>query len=856
MVPLLLLVAAAEVPLLDVQLSSTGSVTFAMNGITWLHGDEVSVCDSGRCYAKYAAAATDKLESAPPRTSSGTDTLGSFSEMTIAWAPAGADPLFETSLRTYGGGDLYVFVQRWPRGCSNCSSAVNDANDVISAFPTLRHDHQTAATRVQLNFLNWGGNQLTDSTYGRWNLARASEMNSNRSAKYPPPPIYVEGKCNFTYKGKCPLDFPYFNGTWVGGAQHGAPLVVYDENMNVLVASPLENMLVSQHVISRRLQRDLSDRTTLPWAAGLGGLITDLPAGFTHKTIVVAGRGVRSSLRRWGDKLLAVGGKIRPSWDRKDDLVLSHIGYWTDRGSYYYGHPGSTHPDWSMEKVLKATQSMLSAQGLPIAYYQLDDWWFQQTKGDFGGMKEWRPCHQTINGSSSYCSVPKKAGSLRPVSVFPSGAVNFLKGNPPLVLYMGLISNTTVYAKQNGGDYDFEIDGAFALPTTIDFYRDLFANATRDAPAGLGASRIVMFEQDFLSYWMDGAGAGPWRYTLASATAGAAFLKQQNDAAIEHNVSLQYCMNLPCTVLQSTQLQAVSNAREAKDHVRDPLVYSWKEGLSGLLLDSVGLGASIDNIFTSGTDEEGCAGQFNCTDMNPRYETALAALSGGPYAIGDGMGYTNTAMVMHACRADGAILRTTEQMAMLDAGLREGFRDLAEFDVWSAATVIGEDRWTYLLSTFLPRGIELTPLDLGYSANTSLIAWDKWSSLDAPSTYNRYGGQLRSVNASTPLRLRACPHLANPRDKNWIYTVVAPILANGWAFIGEMNKVASVSGVRFTVVEADSKGSIRVVGVGVAGEMLILGAVAPSMLTANVTVSVVSVTVKADGSFTNTWHSR
>lgn len=100
------------------------------------------------------------------------------------------------------------------------------------------------------------------------------------------------------------------------------------------------------------------------------------------------------------------------------------------------------------------------------------------------------------------------------------------------------------------------------------------------------------------------------------------------------------------------------------------------------------------------------------------------------------------------------------------------------------------------------------------------------------------------MDASTPLRLRACPHLANPRDKNWIYTVVAPILANGWAFIGEMNKVASVSGVRFTVVEADSKGSIRVVGVGVAGEMLILGAVAPSMLTANVTVSVVSVTVK------------
>ena len=40
-------------------------------------------------------------------------------------------------------------------------------------------------------------------------------------------------------------------------------------------------------------------------------------------------------MRRWGDMLLRAGGKIRPSWDRKDDLALSHIGYWTDRGSYY-----------------------------------------------------------------------------------------------------------------------------------------------------------------------------------------------------------------------------------------------------------------------------------------------------------------------------------------------------------------------------------------------------------------------------------------------------------------------------------------------------------------------------------------
>lgn len=97
---------------------------------------------------------------------------------------------------------------------------------------------------------------------------------------------------------------------------------------------------------------------------------------------------------------------------------------------------------------------------MPVQYYQLDDWWFQQSGGDFGGMQEWRPCHQTVNGSSSYCATPKDdrgaalGSAAPPVNVFPSGAVNFLEGNPPLALYMGLIASTTVYATQNGGGYD------------------------------------------------------------------------------------------------------------------------------------------------------------------------------------------------------------------------------------------------------------------------------------------------------------------------------------------------------------------------------------------------------------------
>ena len=39
-----------------------------------------------------------------------------------------------------------------------------------------------------------------------------------------------------------------------------------------------------------------------------------------------------------------------------------------------------------------------------------------------------------------------------------------MRGSPPLALYLGLISNATVYAAANGGQYPFLLDEQFALP--------------------------------------------------------------------------------------------------------------------------------------------------------------------------------------------------------------------------------------------------------------------------------------------------------------------------------------------------------------------------------------------------------
>ena len=87
--------------------------------------------------------------------------------------------------------------------------------------------------------------------------------------------------------------------------------------------------------------------------------------------------------------MLAVGGKPRSPGTGP---VLERVGYWTDRGSYYYGTP--ENDSTSMEATLLGVRDAWDASSVlpPLGYLQLDDWWFEQKNGDFGGMVDWRGC--------------------------------------------------------------------------------------------------------------------------------------------------------------------------------------------------------------------------------------------------------------------------------------------------------------------------------------------------------------------------------------------------------------------------------------------------------------------------------
>ena len=149
------------------------------------------------------------------------------------------------------------------------------------------------------------------------------------------------------------------------GAQ--GPWLLFDKNRNTMALSPADSFLVA----------DLNQAANGHVTSGIDSQIATLPAGFTHKTLLVFGSGINDTFAAWGIDLQKLDGKHPVPNDA--DVVLNKFGYWTDNGAHYYykfdpklGYPGT----------LLAVRDQFQKLGVPIAYLQLDSWWYPKEKGN------------------------------------------------------------------------------------------------------------------------------------------------------------------------------------------------------------------------------------------------------------------------------------------------------------------------------------------------------------------------------------------------------------------------------------------------------------------------------------------
>jgi hypothetical protein len=179
------------------------------------------------------------------------------------------------------------------------------------------------------------------------------------------------------------------------------------------------------------------------------------------------------------------------------------------------------------------------------------------------------------------------------------------------------------------------------------FFDAIFANGT--------AAGMVMMEQDYL--------CSSTSQTARDLTVGRRWFRAMDSAAAKASVDVQLCMMNPAHALASTYMHTVSNGRGTGDHVVRNAARGLPLGWSAMLLWSVGLWPSRDNVWTNSTV---VVPGLN-PETTPALQTAMAVLAGGPYGVADVAGAMNRSLVMRSCRADGVLLRPDKPATAVDS---------------------------------------------------------------------------------------------------------------------------------------------------------------------------------------------
>ena len=375
------------------------------------------------------------------------------------------------------------------------------------------------------------------------------------------------------------------------GAQ--GPWVLFDARRNAMVLSPADHFLVA-------------DMKAIPGgkvSSGVDPQIKTLPAGFEHGTLLVLGHGIDQTLTAWGQALETRNGKQPVPSDA--DVLLNKFGYWTDHyATYYYKYEQSLGYEGTLVAVRNAYQKL----GVPIAYMQLDSWWYPKQKGN-------SLAAMAVNGATVYRADPK---------IFPKGLHAYRQQlGLPFVVHARWIAPDSPYR------HKFKMSNNVILSPK-------YWNQTAKY---LHRGGVAVYEQDWLDH-----NARP----AINLTDPQQFLGNMAHALARQQIAIQYCMPLPGYFMASTRYQNLQTIRVSDDGFRRS---RWDWFLYGsALARAVGLWPWTD-VFMS----------------HQLPELILSTLSAGPVGVGDPIDQIDAANLKRVMRADSVLLKPDTSIVPTDA---------------------------------------------------------------------------------------------------------------------------------------------------------------------------------------------
>lgn len=769
---------------------------------------------------------TGTLTMASPPTApvTGTDRFGTFSKVTVGWratSSAGETAAFATSFRTYTDGRIVVLEQQISSGAKrtnhkNVTFADGKQGQLATTEPypflhfpsfNVSHSESIFATPGNAAFTTWQGTFV--NLHGPFAGAPGSD-DLGLSAG----PVVV------------------FDGLESSGSNHA------------VVIAP------ATHFKGATMLRWGDD-----WTVGLSGEITEVPVGFSHETIMVAGTGVTETMDHYG-VLMRAAHTTRKVADR----AVSKVGYWTDNGAYYYGDaypqhngvPGNMTDDFNLtcctKTKLMAAKTALDADHVPIAYLQLDDWWYHGP-------------HPALNPVGGVKCVSKWE---LPADTYPGG-LRSLRSlyDAPFLLY------GPYFCANNQWNQTLYPRGADAgVPPPEDshaFYTKVFEYAHAHGAVG--------YEVDFMSNLF--ISVPEFRRTLDAATGWQSGL---NTAALETTTPVQWCMMQPSDLLNSVQFDAVTNGRASMDYEDSANLFV---GGASVLFWSMGLRPSKDNFWSG----DGQKRQMGFSQGNPgtngELNAIIATMSTGPVGPSDGAGQHNATRIFRTCAADGTILQPERPMMPIDAVYRQAVssaeRQLDAAAVWStysqsrlanipvpqqhvpASTSPSTPTQYHVLGINVSSGIQLQKGNVSVAVFASdMYPAPPSGAMFAVRDWHRSADCTAGADAVATGCVRvtgggkADPLIKLDKGVSWpfgTYTAqlyTATVLQPGGAFtlLGELDKFVPLSSNRFRNVTSSAAGLTATVA-GLAGEVVHATALRPDG--ASWTVVHADVTVGADG---------
>jgi hypothetical protein len=601
---------------------------------------------------------------------------------------------------------------------------------------------------------------------------------ARNGAPFPTLTRYPRRLDGVSYGGPTLRSTPWLTFTLSGA---DGPWLLFDRGAplpDAMILSPASDFLIA-HL---SMPAAPTERSAL--VSGIISQVATLPAGFTHQTILVVGRGIANTFAVWGRALLALHGKRPLALDAT--VSLRTLGYWTDHGAaYWYAFPGydragPTTPQPGYTRTLLRVRDEFTHKGLALGYLEADSWWYPK-----GRTANWQ---NYAGGVYTYTAAP---------ALFPRGLGAFQRQlGLPLIVHGRWIDPASPYRQM------FSMAGRGSGAQRAYFSTDpRFWNQLAAYLRGQGA---MAFEQDWFAL-MDAPAASSLRDQPA-------LMEGMATAAARRGLGLLFAGPAARQDLQSTLVPTLSAVRVSDDRF-DPS--QWDAFLYGSqLVRALGVYPWTDVFFSGET-----------TNL------LLATLSAGMVGVGDPLGTVQAATLLQAVRPDGVIVKPDVPIVPVDAMyLSDARRAGQPMVAWTYSDHGGlRVAYVFAYSRWNPAASAPSPFPLAGAAWPSrrrhgafgppAIATFVPAAFVTPASthppaqvyvydYFHHTGRLVAAGARVTIRVQTGS-----------YSIVAPVGRSGIAFLGDTGQFASLG--RQRIAYLDDTGVVHTTILFAAGERVV-----------------------------------